>query len=72
MSIKEKIELLNKEISEKISDLKSVKAECEIEKNINGELSSETYAKKKLIESEWKKSISEYNRLQGSIKKYLR
>ena len=69
MSIKEKIELLNKEISEKISDLKSVKAECENEEIMNGELSSETYAKKKLIEAEWKRSISEYNKLQGSIKK---
>ncbi|MCD6018028.1 MAG: hypothetical protein K0S53_1149 [Bacteroidetes bacterium] len=69
MSIKEKIELLNKEINEKISNLKSVKAECESEETINGELSSETFAKKKLIESEWKKSISKYNELQGSIRK---
>lgn len=69
MSIKEKIELLNKEINDKISDLESVKAECEIEKNINGSLSSETNAKKEMIESEWKKSISEYNEIQGSIRK---
>jgi hypothetical protein len=69
MSIKEKIELLNKEINEKISDLASVKAECENEETIHGELSSETFAKKELIESEWKKSIIEYNKLQGSIKK---
>lgn len=69
MSIKEKIELLNKEINEKISDLKSVKAECKNEETINGELSSETYAKKELIESEWKRSISEYNKIQGSIRK---
>lgn len=69
MSIKREIELLNKEISEKITTLKSVKVACEIEKNINGSLSSEMCAKKEMIESEWKMSVSKYNELQGSIRK---
>ncbi|MES2567424.1 MAG: hypothetical protein V4565_11185 [Bacteroidota bacterium] len=69
MSLKEKIETLNKEINEKIATLNSIKEECEMEKSVHGSLSSRTYAKKKKIETEWKKSISEYNKLQGSIKK---
>lgn len=68
MSIEEKIELLNREINEKINTLKLVKAECEIEQTKYGSLSSETFAKKNFIETEWKKSVSEYNKLQGSIK----
>ncbi len=69
MSIEKKIESLNQEISEKIDTLKSVKAECEMEKNLNGTLSSEMCAKKEMIESEWKKSVSLYNELQGSIRR---
>ncbi len=69
MSIKNKIELLNKEISEKVNTLKTVKAECEMARSINGTLSSEMTERKKSIESEWKKFVSEYNELQGSINK---
>ncbi|MDF2450021.1 MAG: hypothetical protein K0R26_2525 [Bacteroidota bacterium] len=66
---KEKLESLNKEINEKISNLESLKAECEKEESIHGEPSSETVAKKQVVESEWKQSLSEYNKLKGSIKK---
>lgn len=69
MPINKKIELLNQEISEKVDTLKSFKAACEKEKNINGSLSSEMCAKKEMIESEWKKSVSLYNELQGSIRR---
>jgi hypothetical protein len=58
MSIKKRIELLNREITEKIITLRYVKAQCEMEKIVNGTLSSEMNERKRMIESEWKKSVS--------------
>lgn len=69
MTIKEKIELLNKKINTKSDALKDIKLECEKEQSLYGKVSDYTTAEKTRIETEWENSIQEYNKLREQLSK---